>query len=88
MYNIRTLPMIHLLGPPEYAIEEPSHVENKADNHKESSLQLKHFDSSTYYQNAPRHIEKYIKGINREVMKKRHILDFGRVKPIVIYFVD
>ena len=44
MYNIRTMPMTHLLGPPQYTIEEPIHLENKADNHKEFSLQLKHFD--------------------------------------------
>ena len=57
MYNIRTIPMIHLLGPPQYAIQEPIHLENKAaDNHKEFSSQLKHFDSSTYYQSAPQHI--------------------------------
>ena len=48
MYNIRTIPMIHLLGPPQYAIQEPIHLENKAaDNHKKISLQLKHFESST-----------------------------------------
>ena len=46
-YNMRTLPMMHLLGPPQYAIEEPIHFENKADNHKEFSLQLKHFDPIT-----------------------------------------
>ena len=49
MYNMRSMPMTHLLGPPQYAIEEPVHSENKADNHKEFSLQLKHFDPSTYY---------------------------------------
>ena len=35
MYNKRTQPMIHLLGPPQYAKEEPINLENKADNHKE-----------------------------------------------------
>ena len=35
MYHMRTLPMAHLLGPPQYAIEEPIHLENKADNHEE-----------------------------------------------------
>ena len=83
MYNIRTTPMTHLLGPPQYTIEEPIHLENKADNHKEFSLQLKHFDPSTYYQNAPQNIEKCIKSINRKVMKKRNILDSGIVKPCV-----
>ena len=37
MYNMRTLPMTHHLGPPQYAIEESIHLENKADNHKEFS---------------------------------------------------
>ena len=58
MYNMRTMPMIHLLGRPQYAIEEPIHLENKADNHEEFSLQLKRFDPSTYYQNAPQNIKK------------------------------
>ena len=58
MYNMRTLPITHLLGPPQYAIEEPIHLENKADNHEEFSLQLKHFDPLTYYKNAPQHIKK------------------------------
>ena len=44
MYNMRTLLRIHLLGPPQYAIEEPIHLENKAENHKQFSLPLKHFD--------------------------------------------
>ena len=34
MYNIRTMPMLHLVGPPQYTIEEPIALENKADNHK------------------------------------------------------
>ena len=34
MYNMRTLPKMHLLGPPQHAIEEPIHLKNKADNHK------------------------------------------------------
>ena len=37
MYNIRTMPMLHLLGSPQYTIEEPIHLENKADNLKEFS---------------------------------------------------
>ena len=72
VYNMRTLPMTHLLGPPQYAIEEPIHLENKADNHEEFSLQLKHFDPLTYYKNAPQHVKKCIKSINRKVMKKNY----------------
>ena len=37
MYNIKTMPMTHLLGPPRYSIEKPFLLENKADNHKEFS---------------------------------------------------
>ena len=72
MYNMRTLPMTHLLGPPQYAIEQPIHLENKADNHEEFSLQLKQFDPLTYYKNAPQHVKKCIKSINRKVMKKNY----------------
>ena len=72
MYNMKTMPMMYLLGPPQYAIEEPIHLENTADNHKEFSLQLNHFDSSTYYQNAPQNVKKCIKSINRKVMKKNY----------------
>ena len=71
MYNMRTLPTTHLLGPPQYVIEEPIHLENKDDNQEEFSLQLKHFNSLTYYKNAPQHIKKCIKSINRKVMKKK-----------------
>ena len=71
MYNMRTLPMIHLLGPPQYVLEEPIHLENIADNHKEFSIQLKHFDPLTYYKNAPQHVKKCIKSINRKVVKKK-----------------
>ena len=70
MYNMRTLPMIYLLGLPQYAIQEPIHLENKVDNHEGFSLQLKHFDPLTYYKNAPQHVKKCIKSINRKVMKK------------------
>ena len=84
MYNMRTLPMIHLQGPPQYAIEELIHLENKADNHKEFSLQLKHFDPLTYYKNAPQHVKKCIKSINRKIMKKKIFLDSERVKPFVV----
>ena len=73
MYNNRTIPMIHLLGPPQYAMEEPIASEDKADNHKEFSLQVKHFDPSTYYQNALQHIKKCFQNNIREVMKKRNI---------------
>ena len=83
MYNIRTLPITHLLDPRQYDIEEPIHLENKADNHKELSLQLKRFDSSTYYQNAPQHNKKCIKSNNRQIMKKRH-LNSGVVKPLLV----
>ena len=83
MYNIRTNPMTHLLGPPQYAIKELIHLENKADNHKEFSLHLNQFDPSTYYQNAPQHVKKCIKSIIRKVIKKQKILDSGIVKPFV-----
>ena len=76
MYDMRTMPLIHLLGPPQYAIEQPIQLESKADNHKEFSLQLKHFDPSTYHQNAPQHIKKCIKNNNRKVMKKRFFFRF------------
>ena len=39
MYNIRTMPMLYLLGPPQYTKEEPIHLENKADHRKEFSFQ-------------------------------------------------
>ena len=84
MYNIRTMPMLYLLGPPQYTIEEPIYLENKADNHKEFSLQLKNFNPMTYYKNAPQHVKKCVKSINRKVMKKKIFLDSGIVKPIVI----
>ena len=29
MYSMRALPMMHLLGSPHYAIEEPIHLEKK-----------------------------------------------------------
>ena len=29
VHNIRTIPILHLLGPPRYTIEEPIHLENK-----------------------------------------------------------
>ena len=47
MYNIRTMPMFYILGPPQYTIEEPMHLENKADSYKEFSLQLKNFNPMT-----------------------------------------
>ena len=40
--------MLYLLGPPQYAIEEPIHSKNKADNHKEFSLPLNNFTSLNY----------------------------------------
>ena len=52
------MPMLHLLGPPQYAIEEPFPLERKADNHKEISLQLKKFNPLIYYRNAPQHVKK------------------------------
>ena len=55
----------------QICIEQPIHLENKADNHEEFSLQLKHFDPLTYYKNAPQHVKKCIKSINRKVMKKK-----------------
>ena len=84
MYNMRTKPMMNILDPPQYTIEEPIHLENKADNHKEFSLQLKHFDPSTFYQNAPQPVKKCIKSINRKVMKRKIFLDSGIVKLILI----
>ena len=38
---------------------------------KEFSLQLKHFDPLTYYQNAPQFVKKCNKSINRKVMKNK-----------------
>ena len=76
MYNMRTLPMTCLLGPPQYTMEEPIHLENRADNHKEFSLQLKHFNPSTYYKNAPRHVKKCMKSFNRQIMKKKYFFKF------------
>ena len=72
IYDMKTLPMTHLLGPPQYAIEEPIHLKNKADNHEEFFLQLKHFDPLTYYKNAPQHNKKCIKSNNRKDMKKKY----------------
>ena len=83
MYNMRTMPMIHLLGTPQYAIEEPIRLEKKANYHEDFSLQLKHFDPSTYYQNAPQNIKKCIKKINRKVIKKRNLSDSGKVNLFV-----
>ena len=63
-------------SPPQYTIEEPIRLENKADNHKEFSLQLKHFDPSFHYQNAPQNIKKCIKSIERKVIKKTKYFRF------------
>ena len=60
-FNMRTMPMIHLLGLPQYAIEEPFHLENKADNHEEFSLQLKHFDLSAYCQTLLNKLKNVLK---------------------------
>ena len=78
---MRTLPMTHLLGLPQYFAEEPILLENKADNRKEFSLQLKDFDPLTYYKNAPQHVKKCIKSIIRQTFKKKIFLDSERVKP-------
>ena len=83
MYKIRTTPMFYLLGSPQYAIEEPVHLKTKNDNHTEFSLQLKSFNPLTYYKNAPQHVKKCVKSINRKVMKKEIFLDSGIGKPIV-----
>ena len=83
MYNTRTKPMSYLLGPPQYTIEEPIHLENKADNHKDFSLELKNFNPMTYYKNAPQHVKKSVESFNRKLMKKKIILDSGIVEPIV-----
>ena len=84
MYDMRTMPMIHFLGRPQYATDKPIHLKNTADNHKEFSSQLKPFDPSIYYQNAPQHFRKCIKNINRQIMKKKTHLDSGIIKPFVI----
>ena len=63
MYNIRTMPMLYLLGPPQYAIEEPIHLENRADNHKEFSLQLKNFNPLTSYKNLLNMLKNVLKVI-------------------------
>ena len=84
MYNIRTMPMFYLPGHFQYTIEDSIHLEHKADNHKEFSLQLKNFNPMTYYKNAPQHVKKCVKSINRNVMKKKIFLGSGIVKPFVI----
>ena len=84
MYNIRTMPKLYLLATPQYTIEEAIHLENKADYHKEFSLQLKNFNPVAYYKNAPQHVKKCVKSINRKVMKKKIFSDSGIVKPTVI----
>ena len=60
MYDIRYIPMLHLLGNPQYAIEDPAHLEINDDNYQEFSSQLKVFNPSTYYKNASQHIIKCI----------------------------
>ena len=85
MYNMRTLSLMHLLGPPQYAIEEPINLENNGENHKEFSLQLKHFDPLTYYKSAPRHVKKCIKSINRQIKKNKIFLASGIFKPVMFY---
>ena len=40
MYNIRTIPMLPILGPPQYAIEELVQLENNDDNDEEISVKL------------------------------------------------
>ena len=62
MYNIRTIPMIHLLGPPQYSIQEPIHLEIKADNHKDFSSQLKLFN--------PQLISRTLLNIIKNLLKK------------------
>ena len=84
MYNIRTMPMLYLLGPPQYTIEEPIHLENKADNYKEFSFQLNNFNPLTYYKKDPQQVKKCVKSFNRKVLKKKIFLDSGIVKTIVI----
>ena len=84
MYNIRTMPMLYVLGPPQYTIEKPINLENKADDYKEFPLQLTNFNPMTYYKNAPQHVKKCVKSNNRKVMKKKIFLDSGIVKPILI----
>ena len=63
---------------PEHVIEEPIHLPNIDNNYEEFYLSLTNSAPLSYYKNAPRHIIKCIKSINRKVMKN------GIVKPIVI----
>ena len=84
MYNIRTMPMLYLVGNPQYTTEEPINLEKKADNHKELSLQLENCNPMVYYKNAPQHVKKCVKTFNGKVMKKKIFLDSGIVTPIVI----
>ena len=84
MFNIRTMPMLYLLGAPQYTIEEPIHLESKADNHKDFSSLLKNFNPLTYYKNTPQQVKECVKSINRKALKKKIFLDSGIVKTIVI----
>ena len=34
MYILRTIPMLHLLGTPQYVMEEPFHLEKNDDNYE------------------------------------------------------
>ena len=73
MYNIRTKPMLHFSGIPQYAIEEPVLLENSDDNSEEFSLDLKKFDPSTYYKNDPKHIKKSKRSYNKKLWKRKKI---------------
>ena len=78
------MPMLHLLGTPQYTLEGLFHLENNDDNLEDFSLALQTFDPSTYYKKAPKHIKKCIKNNNRKVLKNKICLDSGINKPFVI----
>ena len=61
-------------------IDDPLLLRNLDGDYNEFYLSLKNFDPLSFYKNAPRHT----KSINRKVMKKGNILDFGLGKPIAI----
>ena len=74
MYNIRVFDIPTEC--PQYATEEPIHLENFDDNYEEISSSLKNFDPISYYKIAPRRIKKCIKIINGKVLKKRNSQTF------------
>ena len=71
MYNMRTLPMMHLVGSPQNAIEEPIHLKNKADKHKEFSLQLKNFNPMTCYRTLLNMLKNVLKVLVEKFWKRK-----------------